>query len=125
ARMSTVYRDLLRLFTYAWLVRDTDLRDSTANERFARAQSLYTSYGEVTSFLAPELVALGAAKLEPWLAGTPALADHDFFIRETLRKGAHTLSPREEQLLAAAAEPLNAAAEAYQILTSAELPWPE
>lgn len=123
-RMNAVYRDLLRLFTYAYLVRDTDLRDSAANERFARAQSLYTSYGEVTSFVAPELVALGADKLEPWLAATPALAEHDFFLRETLRKGAHTLSPREEQLLAAAAEPLNAAAEAYQILTNAELPWP-
>lgn len=125
ARMDEVYRSLLRLFTYAYLVRDTDLRASTANERFSRAQTLYTSYGEVTSFVAPELVALGRDRLEPWLADTPALASHDFFIRETLRKGAHTLSPREEQLLAAAAEPLSASAGAYQILTNAELPWPQ
>ena len=123
-RISERNRALLRLFTHAYLARDTDLRDSAANERFARAQSLYTSHGEATSFVAPELVALGGEQLEAWLASTPALADHDFFLRETLRKGAHTLSPREEQLLAAAAEPLSAAAEAYQVLTNAELPWP-
>lgn len=123
-RMDATYRELLRLFSHAYLSRDTDLRDSAANERFSRAQSLYTRYGEAISFVQPELVALGAPVLEPWLADTPALADHDFFIRETLRKGAHTLSPREEQLLAAAADPLSAPGNAYQILTNAEMPWP-
>lgn len=123
-RMHDTYRDLLRLFSYAYLARDTDLRDSAANERFSRAQSLYTRYGEVTSYVQPELVALGAEVLEPWLAETPALADYDFFLHETLRKGAHTLSPREEKLLAAAADPLSAAGNAYQVLTSAEMPWP-
>jgi oligoendopeptidase F len=123
-RMNATYRELLRLFSHAYLSRDTDLRDSAANERFSRAQSLYTRYGEATSFVQPELVALGAQVLEPWLADTPALADYDFFVRETLRKGAHTLSPREEQLLAAAADPLSAPGNAYQILTNAELPWP-
>jgi oligoendopeptidase F len=123
-RMNDTYRDLLRLFSYAYLDRDTDLRNSAANERFSRAQSLYTRYGEVNSHVQPELVALGAEVLEPWLAETPALGDYDFFVRETLRKGAHILSPREEQLLAAAADPLSAAGTAYQVFTSAEMPWP-
>ena len=124
ARMDDTHRDLLRLFSYAYLDRDTDLRNSAANERFSRAQSLYARYGEVTSFVRPELVALGVEMLESWIHQTAALADFDFFLRETLRKGTHTLSPKEEKLLAAATDPLRTAGNAYQILTSAEMPWP-
>ncbi len=123
-RIHTTYRELMRLFTYAYLDRDTDLRDAAAGERFSRAQTLYSQYGEALSFLDPELVAIGATTLETWLATTPALADYDFLIRNTLRKGAHVLSPREEQMLAAAADPLSAVSNTYTVLTNAEIAWP-
>lgn len=123
-RIHTTYRELLRLFSYAYLDRDTDLRDAAAGERFSRAQTLYSQYGETLSFLDPELIAIGATTLETWLATTPALADYDFLIRNTLRKGAHTLSPREEQILAAAADPLSAVSNTYTVLTNAEIAWP-
>lgn len=124
-RVYATYRELMRLFTYAYLERDTDLRNAAAGERFARAQTLYSQYGEALSFLDPELIAIGSGKLEAWLAATPALANYDFLIRNTLRKGAHVLSPREERILAAAADPLGAVANTYAVFTNAEIPWPD
>lgn len=123
-RMHATYRELMRLFSYAYLDRDTDLRNAAANERFSRAQTLYSQYGEALSFLDPELIGIGATTLEAWLATTPALADYDFLIRNTMRKGAHILPPREEQILAAAADPLSAVANTYTVLTNAEIAWP-
>jgi oligoendopeptidase F len=123
-RIHVTYRELMRLFSYTYLDRDTDLRDAAANERFSRAQTLYSQYGEALSFLDPELIGIGADTLEAWLATTPALTDYDFLIRNTMRKGAHILSPREEQILAAAADPLSAVANTYTVLTNAEITWP-
>ncbi|MGK2914482.1 MAG: oligoendopeptidase F [Porticoccaceae bacterium] len=124
-RISDTYRQVLRLFTYSYLTNDTDLASSTFRERQAVAQTLVTHYEEVTSFLEPELLALDATTLQRLVGERADLADFDFLIRNTRRKAAHVLSPREEEILAAASNPLQVAHDAYGVLTNAEMPWPE
>lgn len=119
------YRQILRIYTYALLRRDTNLADSENGERYAKAQSLLNQYKEITSFVEPELIAIGAKTLHHWLQTEGGLKDYEHFIRDALRRGAHILSPCEETILAAAADPLDTAGNAYSIFTNAELPWPE
>ena len=121
---SDIYRDLLRLYVYTFLAKDTDLGNSEYRERSSLAQSLYTRFSENVSFLEPELVEIGEKKLNRWLRRTKALQDHDFYIRNTLRNSQHILSQEEERILAAAGDALSTASNVYEILTNAEIPWP-
>lgn len=124
-RISDTYRQLLRLYSYSYLAKDTDLANAAFRERQSVIQALVTQYAQATSFLEPELLAIGEANLTSLLRERPDLADFDFLIRNTLRKAAHVLSPREEEILAAAGNPLQLADDAYGVLANAEMPWPE
>ena len=128
---SDTYRKLARLYTYSFLNKDTDLSNSQRREQHAQIENLMTRYAESSSFIAPELLAIGERRLEKLLntngffSTNDSLKDYDFFIRNILRQSPHVLSESEEKLLAAAGSPLATAAEAYSILTNAEIPWPE
>ena len=126
-----IYRQLARLYTYSFLNKDTDLGNSLLREQHALIENLMTRYEESSSFIAPELLAVGERRLEKFLnadtffSTKDSLKDYDFFIRNIIRKAPHVLSAREEKLLAAAGSPLATAAETYSILTNAEIPWPQ
>ena len=128
---SDTYLKLARLYTYSFLNKDTDLGNSQRREQHAQIENLMTRYAESSSFIAPELLAIGERRLEKLLntngffSTNDSLKDYDFFIRNILRQSPHVLSESEEKLLAAAGSPLATAAEAYSILTNAEIPWPE
>ncbi|MEZ0150194.1 MAG: oligoendopeptidase F [Candidatus Reddybacter sp.] len=127
---SDIYRHLARLYTYSFLNKDTDLGNSQRREQHALIENLMTRYEESSSFIAPELLAVGKHRLEKFLNANSffstngSLKDYDFFIRNILRQSPHVLSESEEKLLAAVGSPLATAAETYSILTNAEIPWP-
>ena len=123
--ISLTYKDLIRLYTFSFLDKDTDLANSALRERHTLAEDLLTAYSENISFLEPELLALDRTKLQQWQQSTPTLDDFDFLIRNTLRKAKHVLPAREEQILAAASAPFRVASSTYNILTNAEIPRPE
>lgn len=128
---SAIYRNLARLYTYSFLNKDTDLGNSQRREQHALVENLMTRYQESTSFIAPELLDVGRNRLEKFLTAKgffstkKLLENHDFFIRNILRQSPHVLSENEEKLLASAGSPLATAAETYNILTNAEIPWPQ
>ncbi len=128
---SDIYRNLSRLYTYSFLNKDTDLGNSLRREQHAIVENLMTRYAESSSFIAPELLAVGKDWLEkrlntqPFFGTDGSLQDYDFYIRNILRQSPHVLAEGEEKLLAAAGSPLASAAETYSILTNAEIPWPE
>lgn len=123
--ITNTYKDLLRLYVYAFLAKDTDLGNSEFRERSSVAQTLLTELGEVTSYLNPELITIGEQQLTQFIASSGALKDHDFYIRNTLRQAKHILSPEEERIIAAASDALSTTASVYEVLTNAEMPWPE
>tara|TARA_R110001592_G_scaffold171117_4_gene409280 strand:- start:50966 stop:52858 length:1893 start_codon:yes stop_codon:yes gene_type:complete len=123
--ISKAYKDLLQLYVYAYLAKDTDLGNSEFRERSSLAQTLLTQLEETTSYINPELVAIGKEKLHHFLKSSDTLKDHDFSILNTLRQAEHILSPEEERIIAASSDALSTASNAYEILTNAEIPWPE
>ncbi len=123
--ISNTYKDLLRLYVHAFLAKDIDLGNSELRERVSMAQTLFTRFSEVTSFVGPELIAAGERRLNRHLRRNPALGIHDFYIANTLRQAPHILSPEEEKILAAAQDALSTPASIYEVLANAEIPWPE
>lgn len=122
--VSDTYKDLLRLYVYAYLERDTDLGNSAYLERASLAQALLTQMAEVASFVNPELIAIGKTKLNRFLAETDRLKDHDFYIRKTLHLAPHTLRDAEERILAATSDAMQAPSNIYNVLTNAEMQRP-
>ena len=113
-----------RLYVYASLKADEDLRNAPNQERRQKATDLYTAYGEAGSWMNPELLALGAAKVQSYIAGEPALAKFRFQLEDVVRQAPHTLSPEGEAILAASQNPLTGPGDIRVQLVSSDIPRP-
>jgi oligoendopeptidase F len=122
--ISDASRELNRLEVYASLKADAD-KQVTANEALnQQASAARSQFSQATAWEAPEVAAIGHAKVEAWIAAEPRLAPHAYALRKMVRQAAHTLPASEETLLAAAADPLSQPEEIYSLLANADLPWP-
>ena len=121
---SDINRRTSRLYTYASLKADEDLRVAPNQERKQQAQDVFTALGEATAWSNPEIVSLGAARVNALIAADPGLNKFAFGLRDVLRQAAHTLSPAEEQLLASAGSPLAGPQDIRDQLTASDIPRP-
>jgi oligoendopeptidase F len=122
---SDLDRDISRIYTYASLMADADVRVAANQEKQAQAQDLYTSFGETSSWIAPELLTVGEAKISSFMAQNNALKTRfDFLLKDTIRQAPHTLSPDGEALLASTSSPLSGPGDISEQLRSSDIPWP-
>ena len=121
---SDIGKRAARLYTYASLKADEDLKVAPNQERKSQAQDVFTGLGEATAWTNPEIVALGAAKVNSFISADPGLGKFAFGLRDTLRTAEHTLSPSEEQILAAAGTPLSGPSDIRDQLAASDIPRP-
>ena len=122
--ISDIQKRTSRLYTYASLKADEDLRVSANQERKQQAQDVFTALSESIAWANPEIVALGAARVNALIAADPGLDKFAFGLRDVLRTAAHTLSPDEEQLLASAGTPLAGPGDIRDQLAASDIPRP-
>ena len=121
--ISDVQRNTYKLGAYANLKSDEDLRFAPAIERNQKVQALRAMADERTAWVAPAIQALGTDRVNALLTADPQLkARFDFYLKDTLRKLPHTLSPESESLLAAGGVLMAQPNNIYQQLAEAELP---
>lgn len=122
---SDLGRTIGRIFVYASLKADENVRVAANQEKRDQARDLFTAYGEATAWVSPELLALGKAKIEAFLAADATLRKRfDFQLADTIRQAEHTLTPEGEALLAGAGSPIAAPTEISGQLRSSDIPWP-
>lgn len=109
-----------RLGIYAFLRTTEDQGDSQLQAYKARYQNLAMRAQQAASFMAPELLAIDPAVMESYL-NDPALADYRLRLERLLRFRPHTLSDREERLLAMQGEMAGAAGNAFRQLNDVDL----
>ncbi len=124
-KMSDVRREVARLDTYANLKGDENTKITANAARRQQAESLDSQYAQATSWFAPEVAAIGQQKIDGYIAAEPGLKVHAYNLHTQLRLAAHTLSPSEEALMAAAGDPLSQPQQIFEILDNADLPWPK
>lgn len=123
--ISDLNREVARLYTYASLASDLDLRVSANLERNQQAQSLLTHLNESTSWVAPEILHVGAKKVSAFLAADKTLRERfDYFLNNTLRGAPHTLGAEAEGILASTGSLLAQPDTLHSQLANAELPVP-
>lgn len=124
--ISDVSRTFARVYVYASLKADEDVRVSANQERSAQVMDLYAAFGEATAWTAPETLKLGKDKVESFIAADKALSTRFAFgLRKTLREAEHTLDAKGEALLAAVSSPLSGPQTIREQLFSSDIPWPE
>lgn len=123
--VSDAQREAGRLWAYASLQADEDIRVARGQERRQQVQALWGLITEKSAWLAPAIQALGEPQVRTWLAADATLGSRfDLQLLDTLRLAPHTLSPEGEALLAGAWQPLSQGGTISQQLVDAELPRP-
>ncbi|WP_407649710.1 oligoendopeptidase F [Thermaerobacillus caldiproteolyticus] len=92
-------RKLEKLSLYAHLQQDINIEDKTAAHLKAKVETLASRYAAATAFIEPELLALPKDKLTA-IKNSKHLKQYKRYFDELLEQKAHTLSKKEEQLLA-------------------------
>ena len=115
---------LERLYLYSMLAKDSDLRDNKYQAMDDRIKSLYSKITATSSFLRPELLSIPDEKLLTMISANEDLKIYKHLIDDLLRTKAHTLSNKEEKILALAGEITQASYSAYSMFTNADLKFP-
>jgi len=123
-QISSLEKEIARLYVYTSLIFDSDQRDADAQAQIGRSRTLYSNFEESISWLAPEILAIGDARIEAFISDDETLAAHEFFLRDTLRSAPHTLDAKTEEILAQASLALSASEQIYESYANADIPWP-
>ncbi|MCX6878297.1 MAG: oligoendopeptidase F [Verrucomicrobia bacterium] len=114
-----------RLHAYGRLQSDMDLSNPAYTRMQTEFQNLAVGFGAKTAFLAPDILQLGAAQVSAYLKAEPRLAPYRFTLEKILRNREHTLSEKEESLIAQVGLFTDTAAKASGLLKNVDLPNPE
>jgi oligoendopeptidase F len=109
-----------RVQTYAFLKSAEDTANSAYQRMLGRCRSASSRAAQEASFIRPEILALPQAKMKKFLA-SKELAPYRLLLERLLRERPHTLSDREEKLLAMQSEMSGAAGLIFRQLNNADL----
>ena len=121
---SRLDKELARLYVYASMRSDEDTRESGPQGMQQEMQQLHADFSAAASYVQPELLRVGGAAIEAFIAAEPRLAPFAFPLRDIIRRAAHTLSDAEEKILADAQPLAGSASNIYGILANADFPYP-
>lgn len=124
-QISTVRKELVRVYVYTSLSHDADQRAAGPQELNAKARTLYSEYSEATSWLDPTILAIGEKKVKKYLKKESRLAPFDLYLTTLFEDAEHLLDEQGEALLASASQVLSSPNRIYELLANADVPWPE
>ena len=122
--VSDTYKKAGRVYVYASLKADEDLRDSETQERRQLADIMFARFGEVTAWMQPELIEVGREVIESYINEDERLAPFAYQLDNSLRNAPHTLSPETEQTLSYFSQTFGAPNDTYSLLANSDIPWP-
>lgn len=122
---SQISQEMARLYSYAVMKSDQDTRNSIYQSMKQEIQQIYTDYQAKIAFMEPELVKLDKPAIEKFIVAAPGLKVYQFYLLDLQRRKAHTLSEKEEKILAEAGLMASAPYDIFSVFSNAELPYPE
>ncbi|KAF0151601.1 MAG: oligoendopeptidase F [Ignavibacteria bacterium] len=121
-----IYFDIYKLFyklsDYAFRVADEDLRINANQSLNQISTTIGTKLGEAASFINPEILSIDAEKIRKFFDEKKELSEFKFYINDILRLRPHTLTAREEEILASAGLITSTPTEVHSIFDNAERP---
>ncbi len=121
--VNKLYERITPVYEYAFLRKETDNTDSTAQALKDKAMRLYVTAMTNTAFLEPELLEMPEEDLQTLLKD-PELKDYDAILRRMLLGKPHTLPKEQERLIAMMGEIAEAPGEIFSALSDADMKFP-
>ncbi len=122
---SLISKEFGRLFSYASMKSDEDMRISEHLGMKQELQQLATDYSSKAAFVVPEIAGMDTEKIDAFMEKEAGLKDYRMTLDNILRMKPHTLSEKEEKILAEAGLMASGASSVYSVFSNAELPYPE
>lgn len=117
-------RIVSRLRTYAKMRQDENTKISTFQALNSRGEALGVQFGEVSSYIIPEIMEGDLGVIKGYLKNHQDLKLYEQFVDDILRRRPHTLSKEAEELLAQAGELISAPENIFGMLNGADLKFP-
>jgi oligoendopeptidase F len=113
-----------RVWYFAALQYDEDLRDNAINGRRQQVQILFARQQQASAWFNPELLSIPLATIQAWMAADPALAVYRFFVESLFHEQEHVLDEAGERLLSYSGRFNTVPADTYGALTTADKKFP-
>ena len=113
-------RKVANTVNYAFLKQSEDTRESKPNRMMAISQRKAVEAGTATAYAPVEILGLDDSLLES-IVNDESLKDYKFILEQIIREKKHTLSLKEEELLAQLQEPLSSFSEISDKLMDADM----
>jgi oligoendopeptidase F len=117
-------KELSRLYVYSMSLADQDTRDAPHEAMRQEMSQLAARFSAQASFLEPEVLRIPKGTVESFLSAEPRLKVYRFYLEDIVRRAPHTLSDREEKLLADSGPLAGVPSNVYGILSNADFPYP-
>ena len=117
-------RILQNLYVYTHMKSHEDTRINKNQGNATKTDMLSTELSMATSYMVPEIIAMDSEKLDNYLK-TEKLSHYKKYVDDILRLKPHTLNENEEELLAAVADLSGVPENVYDMLSFADLQFPE
>lgn len=117
-------RVLQNLYVYTHMKQHEDTRINTNQAIATKIEMLSTELSMATSYIVPEIISIDEKKLEEFFR-CEKLKFYKQYVDDIIREKPHTLSEKEEEILAAASDLSNISENVYDMLSFADLEFPE
>lgn len=116
--------ELEKLYLYAMLSKDEDLTNSKSNSRYERIMILHSELTAASSFIVPEILLIDEEKLWQYVDEQDFLKVYRHYFEDLLRRKDHTLSPKEEKIMAMSQTVTSIPYNTFSIFDNADIQFP-
>jgi oligoendopeptidase F len=113
-----------RVYVYASLNGDEDLRVTETQERRQLGSIMFSRLGEATAWMQPELLEVGREVIESYIHEDERLAPFAYQLDNSLRNAPHTLGAEAEQALSYFSQSFGSPRSTYSLLANSDILWP-
>ncbi|CEO15630.1 oligoendopeptidase F [[Clostridium] sordellii] len=117
-------RILQNLYVYTHMKQHEDTRNNENQARATKTEMLSTELSMATSYIVPEIIAMDENKLKEYLEDEK-LSFYKKYVDEILRDKPHTLTEKEEEILAGVSDLSTVPENVYEMFSFADLKFPE
>lgn len=123
-----LYEDIFRkadnIYSYSSNTLNVDTTNNDSQELADKGFNLYTYAVEKTAFITPEILKINEDRLKEYIKNTKGLDIYKQYFDDILRSKEHTLSSREEAIMAKVADIASSSQNTFSMLSNADLTFP-